>query len=163
MDELRPKLHHRGRFWIYFRGSLCLMPHSLELKNIFFWGCVASSIMDSKSISKTFLYGEIGLNSSAGAWDIGQHPFHRIYFLEAVRPQTSLEAVWPQAEWTLKVYPKPSHMVKFWFQLVSWGLRYRTASVYQFKTCFSHYSEAIAFFDVLISHVGKVFTIEMLC
>ena len=31
-------------------------------------------------------------------------------------------------------------MVKFWFQLVNWGLRYGTAPIYLFKTCFSCYS-----------------------
>ena len=56
-------------------------------------------------------------------------------------------------------------MVKFWSQLVNWGLRYGAASgsLYLFKTWFSHYSEAIAFFEILISPVGKVFTIERLC
>ena len=63
---------------------------------------------------------------------------------------SSLEAVWPQTSWTLKVYQKPSHMVKFWFQLVNWCLRYWTASIYLFKTCFNCYSEAITFFKVLI-------------
>ena len=100
-------------------------------------------------MSKTFPYDEVLVSIHP----LGQPPFSII---------SSLEAVWPQAEWTLKVYPKPSHMVKFWFQLVNWGLRYGTASIYQFKTCFIYYSEAIAFFEGLISQVGKVFTIERL-
>ena len=44
----------------------------------------------------------------------------------------------------------PICMAKFWSQLVNWGLRYWAASSYLFKTCFSHYSEAIAVFEVLI-------------
>ena len=108
----------------------------------------------SKYIQNLPIWWSFGLNWSTGAWDIGQPPFTRI---------SSLEAIWPQTSWNLKIYPKPSNMVKFWSQLINWGLRYLAASVYIFKTCFSYYSEAIAFFEVLISQVGKVFTIEMLC
>ena len=51
-----------------------------------------------------------------------QPPFLRI---------SSLEAVWPQTSWIPKIYPKPSYMVKFWSQLVNWGLRYWAASIYK--------------------------------
>ena len=39
------------------------------------------------------------------------------------------KALWPQTTLTLKVYPKPSHMMKSWSQLDSWELRYRAASI----------------------------------
>ena len=110
---------------------------------------MASNIMESQNISKTFPNGEVLVSIG----QLGPEIWDR---------NSSLEAVWPQTSWTLKVYQKPSHMVKFWFQLVNWGLRYGTASIYLFETCFSCYSEALTFFEVLISQVGKVFTIEML-
>ena len=93
-------------------------------------GCVASNIMDPKSISKTFPYGEVLVSIG----QLGPEIWDR---------NSLLEAVWPQTSSTLKVYQKPSHMVKFWFQLVNWGMRYWTASIYLFKTCFSCYNTTI--------------------
>ena len=134
----------------YILGVHIVWGHTASVfKNFFFRGCLASTIMNPYSLSKMFPNVEVLVS-------IGQ------LGLEIKDRNSLLEAVWPQTSWTLKVYQKPSHMVKFWFQLVNWGLRYWTASIYLFKTCFSCYSEAITFFEVLISQVGKVFTIERL-
>ena len=153
IQNIYPKIYPKPStmviFWSQFIHQGLRYGTASILKNFFFRGCVASNIMDSSNISKTFLNDEVLVS-------IGQ------LGLEIWDRNSSLEAVWPKTSQTLKVYQKPSHMVKFWFQLVNWGLRYWTASIYRFKTCFSCYSEVITFFEVLISQVGKVFTIERL-
>ena len=59
-------------------------------KIFFFGGYMASNIMESQNISKTFPYGEVLVSID----QLGPAILGRV---------SCLEAVWPQTSWTLKI------------------------------------------------------------
>ena len=94
-----PKPSHIVKFWSQLNNWGLRYWAASVYKIFFFGGYMASNIMESQNVSKTFQYGEV------------------LVSIDQLGPE-----IWNRnSSWTLKIYPKPSCMVKFLFQWVNYG------------------------------------------